>query len=82
MPSTYGTLLRKFWTKLGDDGVSKAEQILKESGCKIGKDHVIHLPETYDVTKHTIGDQLDARTYLIEEWDYAEKRMRQEGGER
>ena len=68
MPETYDSLRNKFF--VGDnDGILRAEAILKDGGW--GVEHgLITPPERINLDKHTRGEQIDARDYLLEEWDY------------
>ena len=67
MPQTYSAL-RNLFLHDGDDGILKAEEILRAYGATI--DHgVIYFGEA-DTSKVTHGQALDALTYLVEEWDY------------
>lgn len=68
MPSSYPALQYKFFAD-GTDGILKAEEILKAAGFTIDR-FVISPPEIIDYSKHTSGELIDARDWLIDEWDY------------
>jgi hypothetical protein len=69
MPSTYDSLRNKFLTDKSD-GIVFAETILRQSGFSFDNGWIIQ-PDSWDLSKHTRGEIIDARDYLIEEWDYA-----------
>jgi hypothetical protein len=73
MPSTYDLLRSKFLKELPDgkldDGISKAENLLIDSGWKINRGMMV-CSKPLQLDKYTIGEQIDARDYLVEEWDY------------
>lgn len=74
MPQTYELLRKKFMVEISDgfmdDGIDRAERILLDSGWGINNG-TMYPPLVDHVDKYTIGEQFDAETYLLEEWDYA-----------
>ena len=70
MPSSYETLRRKFMTET-DDGIARAERILRESGYVYVSHGTFRAPAEYNLEKHTRGDIIDASEYLVFEWDYS-----------
>lgn len=70
MPSSYPKLREKFMVG-DDDGILKAEKVLSDSGWKVNNGWLSPPPAGFEnVDKHTVGDQIDARDYLVDEWDY------------
>ncbi|MFA5344756.1 MAG: hypothetical protein WC315_00555 [Candidatus Omnitrophota bacterium] len=55
---------------LKDDGIYRAETILKEAGATIERG-LIFAPCQWDFDRHTQGDMFDALDWLCDEWDYS-----------
>lgn len=70
MPQTYETLRKKFMTAT-DDGIAKAESILRSAGYTVDNGDIKVKSEELILNEYTRGEILDAIDYLCEEWDYA-----------
>jgi hypothetical protein len=68
MPQAYGSLREKFMT-VSDDGILKAETIIRTSGGVV-KNGIIIPAQEINLKSCTRGDVMDAIDYLVEEWDY------------
>jgi hypothetical protein len=68
MPQAYESLREKFMA-ISDDGIMKAETIIRASGGTV-RNGVIIPAQKVNLKSHTRGDIMDAIDYLVEEWDY------------
>lgn len=70
MPQANKRLRDKFMAD-GSDGIANAESILLQSGWAISLGLLVIDGVFDDPEKYSKEDQIDARDFLIDEWDYA-----------